>query len=186
MAINLLEKDALDLEIEQIQLLHPKANLTGGGQGTAGYKFDKDLVIKRNERNRLLYNDPEWVKNRNESLTEAMARPEVREKLLIARRKLQEEIDQGLRPNNFGKKHWTEEERIQISLRQKGEKAYWFGKEGNRAKSIINTTTNQVFRSLKDAAASVNGNYRSLLQSLKKNRKYKKQWFKYNIQEKQS
>jgi hypothetical protein len=108
---------------------------------------------------------------------EVQNRPEVKLKVALGKEKFWEGVRAGLRPEPSLGHKWTEEQKKANSDKQKGENGYWYGKNGPCAKSVINTTTGQEFRTMKEAAESVNGNYRSLSKAIKRNRKYKKNKF---------
>lgn len=168
------------LEIELIARFKPRANLTKGGDGTAGYKFDPDFVKERNQKNKNLWNDPEWVKWRNGELIKAMNRPEVKTNISEGLSKYHEIRKAEGRPTPWAGRHVSEEEKKRLSESQKGEKGYWYGKTNALAKKIIDLDTGEIFTSIKMAAKSVGGRRERLSISLKEGRKtYKKHRFRY-------
>ena len=111
---------------------------------------------------------------------EVQNRPEVKEKVRIGRLPWLTKLKNGEIPNPFKNRVFSEETKKKLSECQKGEKGYWYGKFNPAiARKIIDLDSGEIFPSLKRAAESVNGQYRSLLQSLKKNRPYKKKRFAY-------
>jgi hypothetical protein len=178
---NLNEEEALKLEIELISLHKPRANLTNGGQGTSGYKHSPETVKKRNENNKRINSTPEGKLKKSLAQKEAQNRPEVKEKIRLKRVKLMERVRNGEIENPFKGKKWTPDQIEAISSKQRGKNGYWYGKTTTVALRVINLDTNQVFQSLTEAAASVNGVRQALAKALRSGRKFKKvnfAWYK--------
>lgn len=173
-------QESKDLEIALICEFKPKANFTKGGDGTLGYRFDPDFVKERNQKNKDLWNDEVWVKNRNEKLTQAMNRPEIKENVSKGLLEFHNKRRAEGRPFRINPHFWSEEEKKEISNRQKGDKGYWYGKITAPAKKVIDLDTGEIFPTIKLAAKSVNGFRTKLSKSLKEGRNtYKKHRFRY-------
>ena len=168
------------LEIELIAEFKPRANFTKGGDGTAGYKFDPEFVKERNQKNKDLYKDEEWVKERTRKLTEAMARSEVKANVSKGLIEFHVKRKAAGIPMHKNPHVYTEEERRRASERQKGEKGYWYGKNTAISKKVINLDTGEIFKTIKSAAKSVGGVRVALSKALKQGRyTYKKNRFRY-------
>ena len=180
LAVNLSEDKALALEIEKIAELKPRANLSSGGRGgCTGIKRsvdDLDRRIATQKRQRVC---PEWKKMNSEIQKEVQNRPEVIAKRSAGKKAFLDKVKNGEFPNPFKGMQWTPEQIENISSKQRGEKGFWYGKTTSVAKKVINVNTGQVFQSLKEAAESVNGNFRSLSRSIRKNRKFKNNHFEF-------
>jgi hypothetical protein len=177
---NLELQESKNLEIEFIAQYKPRANFTIGGDGTNGYKFDLDFVKERNQKNKDLWKNEEWVKERNDSLTKAMNLPETKINISKGLEEYHTKRRAEGKPVPWTGRKPSEEEIKRISEAQKGEKGYWYGKTTAIAKSVINLDTGEIFSSIKTAAKSVNGNRISLSRALKLNRNtYKKNKFRY-------
>lgn len=180
LAKDLSELDALAMEIDIIASLKPRANLTLGGQGTSGYKHSPELVAWRNENNRRINKTYEGHLKKSDAQKIAQNRPEVALKRKEGVSLFIEKVKCGEVENPWKGPVWTDEQKQQISERQKGSKAYWYGKTTAVAQKIVNLDSGEVFESIKKAADSVRGRYRSLSQSLKVGRRYKKVRFAYH------
>jgi hypothetical protein len=178
---NITEEEALSLEVELIAKYSPKANLTKGGQGTAGFKHDPELVKWRNENNRRINKTYEgWIK-KSKAQKEAQNRPEVKKKIQLNRKITLDAIKEGTKLNPWKGQKRPDEFKKRMSDIQKGGKAYWYGKISGAAKKIINLDTGVVFQSLKLAAASVgSSDFRPLSKALKEGRKFKKVRFAWH------
>ncbi len=177
---NLEIQESKDLEVLAIEEYKPRANLTKGGEGTLGYKFDPDFIKQRNQKNKDLWKDLKWVENRNKKLTEVMNLPETRSNISEALKAYHNTRRAENRPVPWKQHVWTEEEKKKSSERQKGKNAYWYGKTTAIAQKIINLDTGEIFPTIKSAAKSVGGNRIALSRALKKGRNtYKKSRLRY-------
>lgn len=177
---NLGIEESKKLEIALIDHYRPRANLTEGGEGMAGYKFDPEFVKGRNQKNKDLWKDEKWVKERNENLTKAMNLPET--KLNISNGLIEYHNKRVLEGKDVSWKGIKRSEavKLQMSERQKGEKAYWYGKTTAVAKKVINLDTGEIFLTIKSAAKSVEGNRVALSRALNTGREtYKKNRFRF-------
>lgn len=171
------ENEAFDMEKSLISIYNPRANLTKGGEGTSGFKHCKETVKRRNNINRAINQTFEGKLKKSLAQKEAQNRPEVKAKIKASIDRLKELVINGIIENPWKGHKFTPKQIEQISSKQRGPKGYWYGKTTSVALPVSNLNTGEHFESIKKAAASVGGNYRSLSKAIKQNKLYKKQKF---------
>lgn len=174
------ENEAFLKEIENISKFKPRANLTQGGQGTSGFKHDPKFVAFRNKRNKKLNATPEGHLKKSLAQKETQNRPEVKERVSKGLKNYYKKLkDKGIAHHRLGFVV-SKETKEKISNSQSGNKGYWYGKTTSVAKKVININTQEIFKSVKEAAKSVNGSCAALIRALKQRKGlFKKQTFKY-------
>ena len=177
---NLTEGEALQLEKDLIDQHRPRANFSVGGRGGAtGLKRSKEDIEKRSRTQSRQRSTPEAKLRQSLLSKEIASRPGMKEKAMLGKQPWLQKLRNGEVPNPFKNKVVSEETRNKISTSQKGEKGYWYGKTTAVARPVVNLGTGETFKTIKDAALSVNGNYRSLSRRLKIGKPYKRNLFKF-------